>query len=152
MDRQIHTTEHISVCVLHILQGLTALKSLGKQTVTASVKMGHAFKYHLHPSNASVTLVSLAHCVRRGKPPVTQIHVEMVVHVKRVPQDLFAIVRNDLRASTANLELTSIASRTHVGRNKCALQGIVALNVSVQMVVWPQRAGGRTACVVHHHV
>lgn len=151
MDPQIQTIEHINVFVLHILQELTALKSLGKRTVTEFVKMGHAFKCHLPPSNASVTQDSLAHHVR-AKPPVIQIHAEMVAYAKRTPKDLFVIVQKDFGASTVTPGWMWIACHMDVRRNKFALQGSTPLNVSARMVMWSQHAGGSRTCVAHHRV
>lgn len=67
-------------------------------------------------------VVLQAHLVRRGKPPVIQIHAEMMVSVKKASKDLFVGVQKDLGASTATTQFFLIACHTHVRRN-FVLQG-----------------------------
>lgn len=54
-----------------------------------------------------------------------QIHAETAASARRAPKDLFVIVRKNSGASTASLELSSIACHTRVRRNESALQGSV---------------------------
>lgn len=75
--------------------------------------------------------------VRRGKPPVIQIHAEMVAYVKKAPKDVFVFVLKDSGASTATPELSSIACHMHVGRNQFALQGSMwGFNFSYSFLSW----------------
>lgn len=58
-----------------------------------------------------------------GKPPVIQIHAEIMADVSRAPLDFFVIALENLGGRTVTPKLTSIAGHTHVRRNTFALLG-----------------------------